>query len=154
MKVQSRIQLNLLLDKTKFNTRVKPFDNTVLPIVWLQISVERLTTGLIVLLHFLFNILPYAQVGLVCLLCVVGVSLFAVAAISHCFSTTPRAEYNPKRDVKWVFSVFCFVPRKYVACMTGNSNLSTAKIRSHRPIPLNFSQFHFQTISNLLVSIH
>ncbi|KAG4067259.1 hypothetical protein HA402_000250, partial [Bradysia odoriphaga] len=86
--------------KTKFNSRVKPFDNIVLPIVWLEISVERLTPGLIVLLHLLFNILPYVQVGLVCLLCVLGVSLFAVAAISHCFCTTARNEYSPKRDVK------------------------------------------------------
>lgn len=100
MKVHSRIQLNLLLEKTKFNSRVKPFDNIVLPIVWLEISVERLTPGLIILLHLLFNILPYVQVGLVCLLCVLGVSLFAVAALSHCFSSSSKSEYNEKGDVK------------------------------------------------------
>lgn len=100
MKVNSRIQLNLLLGKTKFNSRVKPFDDTVLPIVWLQISVEKLTPGLTILLHLLFNVLPYVQVGLVGLLCVLGVSLFAVAALSHCFSAAARAEYKPKRDIK------------------------------------------------------
>lgn len=100
MRVHSRLQINLLLEKTKFNSRVKPFDNIVLPIVWLEISVDKLTPGLITLLHLLFNILPYVQVGLVCLLCVLGVSLFAVAAISHCFSTTHKNDYNPKRDIK------------------------------------------------------
>lgn len=101
MKVHSRIQLNLLLDKSKFNSRVKPFDNIVLPIVWLEISVEKLTPGLIILLHLLFNILPYVQVGLVCVLCVLGVSLFAVAAISHCFSANSKSDYDPKKDVKY-----------------------------------------------------
>lgn len=100
MKVHSRIQINLLLDKTKFDRRVKPFDNIVLPIVWLEISVDKLTPGLIVLLHLLFNILPYVQLGLVCLLCVLGVSLFAVAAISHCFSSASKNEYNQKRYTK------------------------------------------------------
>lgn len=101
MRVHSRLQINLLLDKTKFNSRVKPFDNIVLPIMWIEISVEQLTPGLKILLHLLFNILPYAQVGSVCLLCVLGVSLFAVAAISHCFSTTSENVYkSPKGDIK------------------------------------------------------
>lgn len=82
MRVHSRIQINLLMDAVKFNARVKPFADLVLPIVWMEISVEQLTPGLIVLLHMLFNVLPYVQAGAVVALCCVGVSMFAIAALS------------------------------------------------------------------------
>jgi hypothetical protein len=37
MKVNTRAQLNLLIDETKFNTGIKKFDNTVLPVIWMEI---------------------------------------------------------------------------------------------------------------------
>ena len=83
MRVHSRIQINLLMDTTKFNSRTKPYDNIVLPVVWMEIAVERLTPNLLLLLHMLFNVLPYVQAGFVCLLCVVGVSLYAIAALLY-----------------------------------------------------------------------
>ncbi|KAJ6637985.1 Scavenger receptor class B member 1 [Pseudolycoriella hygida] len=130
MRVHSRLQINLLLNKSKFNSRVKPFDNTVIPIVWVEISVERLTPGLIILLHLLFNILPYVQLGAVCLLCVFGVSLFAVAALSHCFSSASSAsksDYNPKRDIKYsAIYKFPYIKRKLEKYVDGDHKYQIA----------------------------
>lgn len=92
MRVHSRIQINLLMDSIRFNSQLKPFENTVIPIVWMEIAVEKLTPGLILLLHMLFNILPYVQAGCVFLLCIVGVVLYAVAALSFFYS--PAAEIH------------------------------------------------------------
>lgn len=83
MRVHSRIQINLLMDSTKFNSRVRPYEHLVLPLVWLEISVERLTPELIVLLQMLFGVLPYIQAGCVFMLCIFGVSMFAAAALSY-----------------------------------------------------------------------
>lgn len=71
------------MDQVKFNSRVKPYEHLVLPIVWMEIAVERLSPGLIVLLHMFFDILPYVQAGGVFVLCIIGVSMFAVAAMSY-----------------------------------------------------------------------
>lgn len=92
MRVHSRIQINLLMDSTRFNSRLKPFENVVIPIVWMEIAVEKLTPGLILLLHMLFNVLPYVQAGCVFLLCIVGVALYAVAALT--FFYTPAVEIH------------------------------------------------------------
>lgn len=95
MRVHSRIQINLLMDTTKFNSRTRPYDNIVLPVVWLEIAVERLTPGLIVLLHMLFNVLPYMQAAVVCMLCVIGVGMFACAALLFfCQSKRIAVEYT------------------------------------------------------------
>ena len=37
MKVNTRAQLNLLIDETKFNSQIKKFDNMVIPVIWLEI---------------------------------------------------------------------------------------------------------------------
>lgn len=37
MRAHSRMQLNLLVGKTKFNSDVTQFQNTVIPIVWMEI---------------------------------------------------------------------------------------------------------------------
>lgn len=82
MRVHSRIQINLLMDRVTLNSRVKPYADLVLPIVWMEISVEQLTPGLIVLLHLLFNVLPYVQAAAIGALCIVGVTMYAIAALS------------------------------------------------------------------------
>lgn len=98
MRVHSRIQINLLMDEVKFNARVKPYADLVLPIVWMEISVEQLTPGLIVLLHLMFNVLPYVQAGAVGALCIVGVTMYALAALSFFCLTKWSREQEADAD--------------------------------------------------------
>lgn len=101
MRVHSRIQLNLLMDKTKFNTRVKPFEDVVIPIVWMEIAVDGLSFGLTVLLYCLFNVLPYLQIGIVYMLCISGVSLYALAALFFFFMPPkPDQILQAKKDIR------------------------------------------------------
>lgn len=95
MRVHSRVQINLLMDGTKFNSQVRPYENLVLPIVWMEIAVERLTPGLIVLLHMLFDVLPYVQAGCVFMLCIFGVSMFTAAALTYFWISTPLQQEKP-----------------------------------------------------------
>lgn len=63
MKVESRIQINLVMGSTRFNTKTTNFQNTVLPIFWAEIKVDRLTDELIFLLQMLFIFMPPIQTG-------------------------------------------------------------------------------------------
>lgn len=48
---------------TRFNSRIEPFQNTVVPLLWAEISVDKLTDELITLIQLLFLYLPYVQLG-------------------------------------------------------------------------------------------
>lgn len=100
MRVHSRVQINLLMDETKFNSRVRPYENLVLPVVWMEIGVERLTPGLIVLLQLLFGILPYVQAGCVFLLCIFGVSMFTASALSY-FWINPLQRHEKEMQIMY-----------------------------------------------------
>lgn len=63
MKVESRIQINLVMGSTRFNPKIEKFQNTALPIFWAEIKLERLTDELIFLLRMLFIIMPPVQTG-------------------------------------------------------------------------------------------
>lgn len=63
MKVKSRIQINLVMGSVRFNNVIENFKDTVLPIFWAEITVDRLTDELILLLRLLFLHMPIVQSG-------------------------------------------------------------------------------------------
>lgn len=96
------------MEKTKFNSNLKPYEDITLPVVWIEIGVDEFPIGLVVLLNFLFNVLPYLQIGLVCLLCLSGVSLFSIATLSHFCIPRENEDFNPKTDIRYVnYYVLC-----------------------------------------------
>lgn len=64
MKVRSPIQINLVMGSTKFNSRIEKFQNTVLPLIWAEIRVDKLSDELILLLQMLFVYVPPIQAGI------------------------------------------------------------------------------------------
>lgn len=63
MKVRSPIQINLVMGGTKFNSRIEKFQNTVFPLIWAEIRVDKLSDELILLLQMLFVYVPPIQAG-------------------------------------------------------------------------------------------
>lgn len=63
MKVESRVQINLVMGSTRFNTKIEKFQNTAIPIFWAEIKLDRLTDELIFLLQMLFITMPPIQTG-------------------------------------------------------------------------------------------
>lgn len=90
------------MDKTKFNSRLKPYEDITLPIVWIELGVDSLPFGLVVLLNLLFNVLPYVQIVLVCLLTLSGISLFSIAILSHFCIPRENQQFNPKTDIRYI----------------------------------------------------
>uniref|UniRef100_A0A336M449 CSON002530 protein n=1 Tax=Culicoides sonorensis TaxID=179676 RepID=A0A336M449_CULSO len=87
MKVRSPIQINLVMGGTRFNSRIEKFQNTVLPLIWAEIRVDRLSDELIFLLQMLFIYMPPVQAGFAYLLGVIGLSLFAMAILTYVYTT-------------------------------------------------------------------
>ncbi|XP_063706007.1 scavenger receptor class B member 1 [Culicoides brevitarsis] len=113
MKVRSPIQINLVMGDAKFNSRIKNFRNTVFPLIWAEIRVDRLSDELILLLQMLFVYVPPIQAGFAYLLALTGVSLFAIACLSilcvppkttqeNLYSINNNcSSFGPKRDIRY-----------------------------------------------------
>lgn len=133
MKVHSRIQLNLMNGETKFNSDVKRFDHLTLPVFWLEIvrleslssfniyswnyfqAIEDLTPFLHFVVNMAFKVLPVAQIVLVCLLMLAGVSCLA-ATLANVFFLTISSEqsnlkFNSKKSIKYT-AVFPYIKRE------------------------------------------
>ncbi|XP_035775238.1 scavenger receptor class B member 1-like isoform X1 [Anopheles albimanus] len=101
MKANIRVQISLL-SNISFNSELKPFHNTVIPLIWAEMSLEKLTPELILLLNLLFDIAPYLQTGIVCLLGLLGASLIATAAlVLLCSAEAAKFEYDPRKSIRY-----------------------------------------------------
>ncbi|XP_053679997.1 scavenger receptor class B member 1 [Anopheles nili] len=101
MKANIRVQISLLTN-ISFNSELKPFHNTVIPLIWAEMSLEKLTPELILLLNLLFGIAPYLQMGFVCVLALLGVSLLATAAlVLLCSTEATTFEYDPRKSIRY-----------------------------------------------------
>lgn len=113
MRVHTRVQLNLVIDNPKFNKVLQKLEGIVLPIVWIEIGIERLTPWLIVLLRVLFNVLPLVQVGCIYGMSIIGVSLFAAAALLCTCVPKSTHKFNPKTDVRYsAIYMFPYIKRE------------------------------------------
>ncbi|XP_035902734.1 scavenger receptor class B member 1 isoform X2 [Anopheles stephensi] len=101
MKANIRVQISLLTN-VSFNSELRPFHNTVIPLIWAEMSLEKLTPELILLLNLLFGIAPYLQIGFICILALLGASLLATAAlVLLCSSEVATFEYDPRKSIRY-----------------------------------------------------
>lgn len=119
MEVYSRIQLNLMMGETKFNSQVKKFENRVYPVLWVQIAIEKLTPGLRMWVFLLFNFFPPMQTVIIYLLGICGVSLFAGIVLIYCFFKhspidSASIQYDPKHSIKYT-AMFPYIKREIIA---------------------------------------
>ncbi|XP_058118368.1 scavenger receptor class B member 1 [Anopheles ziemanni] len=101
MQANIRVQISLLTN-ISFNSELKPFHNSVIPLIWAEMSLEKLTPELILLLNILFGVAPYLQTGLVCLLALLGASLLATAGlVLLCSTEATTFEYDPRKSIRY-----------------------------------------------------
>lgn len=98
-----RIQVNLGVGETKFNTKTRPFNNLTIPIMWIDLNCAELPSFVVLLLRLVIDILPVAQKILVYLVGLIGLALISGAALLTLFFTKtiiPRSmsivsDYSP-----------------------------------------------------------
>uniref|UniRef100_A0A6P7GJD8 Scavenger receptor class B member 1-like isoform X1 n=1 Tax=Diabrotica virgifera virgifera TaxID=50390 RepID=A0A6P7GJD8_DIAVI len=98
-----RIQINLGVKETKFNSKTRPFNGLTLPILWIELSCDELSPLVNFLLRAAVDVAPILQKVVVYLLGILGLAFISGAALLTLFFTkanVPRSlsiasEYSP-----------------------------------------------------------
>ncbi|XP_012221709.1 scavenger receptor class B member 1-like isoform X2 [Linepithema humile] len=78
----SRLQTNLVMHHTKYNTKIAPFNDMVLPLFWFDMTILTIPTYLLILLKLILQILPIAQTILMYVLGIIGVTTIVLSLMS------------------------------------------------------------------------
>lgn len=83
LEAKLRIQINLAMPNTRFNSRTKPFNNLIIPLFWVELVVEAPPKKIKLLLRLLYHILPVTQEVLmyICGLMGFALILYSIALI-------------------------------------------------------------------------
>ncbi|KAJ8917223.1 hypothetical protein NQ315_012715 [Exocentrus adspersus] len=98
-----KIQVNLAIGKTKFNSQTRPFNNLNLPLFWIELTCKEVPPLAYYLITLCVTVLPVAQEVLMYLLLLVGLAMISGAALLTLFfskTVVPRslsiaADYAP-----------------------------------------------------------
>ncbi|XP_035729802.1 scavenger receptor class B member 1-like isoform X1 [Vespa mandarinia] len=79
IKVNSRIQTNLVMYDTKYNSKIKPFNNIIVPLFWSDLTMPSMPSNLLLLLKMLVKIFPIMQTVIMYLLMIIGITLIILS---------------------------------------------------------------------------
>ncbi|XP_018561595.1 scavenger receptor class B member 1-like [Anoplophora glabripennis] len=98
-----KIQVNLEVGKTRFNSKTRPFNDLTIPLFWIELTCNELPTTVYYLVTLIVSVLPVAEVVLKYLLLLMGLAMISGAALLTLFfskTVVPRSlsiasEYSP-----------------------------------------------------------
>ncbi|EFN62240.1 Scavenger receptor class B member 1 [Camponotus floridanus] len=82
IKVHSRMQTNLIMYPTRYNSKIAVFNDIAVPIFWTDMYIPFLPTYLYILLILILQILPIAQTVLIYLLGIIGMMMIVLSLTS------------------------------------------------------------------------
>ncbi|XP_034487402.1 scavenger receptor class B member 1 [Drosophila innubila] len=83
-----RLQANLVVGNIKFNSLMEPFENMVLPLLWVDLTIDNLPVSLQMLVHGIKYIFPLLQ-GIITLCLILAGFYQLSAAFMLCFWSPP-----------------------------------------------------------------
>ncbi|XP_015601972.1 scavenger receptor class B member 1 isoform X2 [Cephus cinctus] len=95
--VNSRLQTNLVMDHTVYNSRVTPFNDLTVPLFWTDLHIPNLPSDLLLLLRLCLQVLPVVQTVLICLLGIVGVTTFFLSLIGSLWVLNQQQDEEDKK---------------------------------------------------------
>lgn len=104
-----RIQINLHMPETKFNSRTRPFNKMSVPLFWLELAVEDVPTLVNICIKMFFHILPVVFMVLTWVFGLLGVAMIGTSALVILYLPQPTApfedpygsiDYSPIRIIK------------------------------------------------------
>lgn len=81
LEARLRIQINLVMPKTKFNPKTKPFNDMTLPLFWLELSVEDIPFVVKFCMTMFLYVLPIVFPVLMWLCGIFGISMLSLSAL-------------------------------------------------------------------------
>nr|XP_050845801.1 scavenger receptor class B member 1-like isoform X1 [Vespula vulgaris] len=97
VKVNSRIQTNLVMYDTQYNSKVKPFNNIVIPLFWTDLMIPSLKSDLLFLIKIIVKILPITQTVVMYFLMIIGVTLITLSLTASIW------KFNQHREQQFDF---------------------------------------------------
>ncbi|XP_076233540.1 scavenger receptor class B member 1 [Calliopsis andreniformis] len=73
--VNSRIQINLVMQHTVYNNRIKAFNDLTVPLFWSDLYIPTPSSDIMLILRLVLQVLPMAQTVLIWLLAIAGVTM-------------------------------------------------------------------------------
>ncbi|XP_030370046.1 scavenger receptor class B member 1 [Scaptodrosophila lebanonensis] len=93
-----RLQANQVVGEVKFNRLMSPFENMVLPLLWVDLTIDNLPWPLRILIHLLFTICPVLQWAIA--LGMLGGGLFQLStALLLCFWPPAPRKVEHKKEL-------------------------------------------------------
>ncbi|XP_026673860.1 scavenger receptor class B member 1-like isoform X2 [Ceratina calcarata] len=90
--VHSRIQINLVMEHTTYNSRIKPFNGITVPLFWSDFVIPELSSELDFLLKVVLIVLPITQTIIISLLAFIGVTMFVLSIFSMLWTINQQQE--------------------------------------------------------------
>lgn len=85
MQADLKIQINIMVDETKYNSKTKPFNGHTLPLFWLQLNIDEIPTLVNFCILMLFHVLPVVQDVLMYLFAIGGALMVSGSAFALLF---------------------------------------------------------------------
>ncbi|XP_076618698.1 scavenger receptor class B member 1 [Colletes latitarsis] len=75
MKVNSRIQINLVMYSTKYNPKIKVFNDMTIPLFWSDLTILTVPDDILLIMRLAIHVLPIAETVIMWLLAIAGVTM-------------------------------------------------------------------------------
>lgn len=97
LKANLKIQINLAVPETKYNTKTKPFNGIVIPLFWLELNIEDVPFTVKLCVVAFYEILPIVQQILIYVCCLAGLAMVSGSALALLFTfrTSSNTSYSP-----------------------------------------------------------
>ncbi|KOC63072.1 Scavenger receptor class B member 1 [Habropoda laboriosa] len=92
MNVNSRIQINLVMHHTTHNPRITIFNDMTLPVFWTDLVIKDLPSDMKLLLNLALHIGPIAQMVVIGLCAIGGVTMLVLAVLSMLWTVNQQQE--------------------------------------------------------------
>ncbi|KAF2893100.1 hypothetical protein ILUMI_13073 [Ignelater luminosus] len=101
LELKLRLQVNLRMPNTQYNAKTRPFNNLVLPLFWVELSVDTLPAEFKLYINLLYHILPVVQQVLMYGFAVISIALIfgsAVATVRHLLNSRHKTHFGLNVD--------------------------------------------------------
>ncbi|XP_016914043.1 scavenger receptor class B member 1-like [Apis cerana] len=82
MKINSKIQINLVMQRTIYNSKIRPFNDMTIPLFWSDLVMDSLPNDLTFILKLILQICPMVQTVIIWLLGIAGMTMFVLSLLA------------------------------------------------------------------------
>ncbi|XP_054002361.1 scavenger receptor class B member 1 [Hylaeus anthracinus] len=100
MHVNSRIQINLVMYPTSYNSKISAFNGKTIPLFWTDLSIPSLPNNMLVGMKLILHVAPLVQTVMIWLLVIAGVTMtgLSIPALVWAINQQQKSLQTERRD--------------------------------------------------------